>query len=241
MSARVLVVEDESALSQLLSYNLSKEGFAVFVCADGDEAEAAVDAHQPDIVLLDWMLPNVSGIEICRRLRAGKATRELPIIMLTARGEEEDRVRGLDQGADDYLTKPFSMTELAARMRALLRRAKPAVAGNVTTFHDITLDRDTMRVCFDIPKAWILFAAWKTMTRRDADTGKLEHWAVEQHDLDDEAVWDFMRQRVRPYLYRLLDNEMHASLHHVCHGMDGMFWTGEDDAPDEPEDPKSPF
>lgn len=146
MSARVLVVEDESALSQLLSYNLSKEGFAVFVCADGDEAEAAVDAHQPDIVLLDWMLPNVSGIEICRRLRAGKATRELPIIMLTARGEEEDRVRGLDQGADDYLTKPFSMTELAARMRALLRRAKPAVAGNVTTFHDITLDRDTMRV-----------------------------------------------------------------------------------------------
>lgn len=102
-------------------------------------------------------------------------------------------------------------------------------------------DRDTMRVCFDIPKAWILFAAWKTMTRRDADTGKLEHWAVEQHDLDDEAVWDFMRRQVRPYLYRLLDNELHASLHHVCHGMDGMFWTGEDDAPDEPEDPKSPF
>lgn len=146
MSARVLVVEDEAALSQLLSYNLIKEGFVVSVCADGDEALVAVDEHRPDIVLLDWMLPNVSGIEICRRLRGHKSTRDLPIIMLTARGEEDDRVRGLDQGADDYLTKPFSMTELTARIRALLRRSQPAVAGDIATFHDISLDRETMRV-----------------------------------------------------------------------------------------------
>ena len=102
-------------------------------------------------------------------------------------------------------------------------------------------NRDTMRVCFDIPKAWILFAAWQALTYRNEDTGRLEHWAVEQHDLDNEEVWNFMRRHVRPYLHRLLDNEMHAQLHYVCQGMDGMFWTGEDDAPDKPKDSECPF
>ena len=144
--AKVLVVEDEHALSELLSYNLTKEGFTVAVAADGEDALYMVEEDAPDIVLLDWMLPNVSGVEICRQLRARNQTRDIPIIMLTARGEEEDRVRGLQTGADDYLTKPFSMSELVARMRAVLRRARPGVAGDVATFADISLDRETCRV-----------------------------------------------------------------------------------------------
>lgn len=146
MGAKVLVVEDEEALSALLSYNLEKEGFEVAICSDGDDALIMVDEETPDLVLLDWMLPNVSGIEICRQLRARVETREVPIIMLTARGEEDDRVRGLDLGADDYITKPFSMTELVARIKAILRRTNPMVAGDVATFHDISLERDTCRV-----------------------------------------------------------------------------------------------
>ncbi len=146
MGAKVLVVEDEEALSDLLSYNLEKEGFDVAICMDGDDALVMVEEETPDLVLLDWMLPNVSGIEICRQLRARVETREVPVIMLTARGEEDDRVRGLDLGADDYLTKPFSMSELVARMKAILRRTNPMVAGDVATFHDISLERDTCRV-----------------------------------------------------------------------------------------------
>jgi two-component system phosphate regulon response regulator PhoB len=146
MSAKVLVVEDEEPISQLLAYNLTKEGFTVAVSADGDEALMAVDEEKPDLVLMDWMLPNVSGIELCRQLRTRMETREIPVIMLTARGEEEDRVRGLDVGADDYVTKPFSMSELVARMRAVLRRTAPALAGDVASFSDITLDRQSHRV-----------------------------------------------------------------------------------------------
>jgi two-component system, OmpR family, phosphate regulon response regulator PhoB len=146
MSARVLVVEDEEAISQLLAYNLEREGFEVAVAADGDEALEAVAERRPDIVLLDWMLPNVSGIEVCRRMRVRNETRAIPIIMLTARGEEEDRIRGLNVGADDYVTKPFSMSELAARLRAVLRRTAPAIAGDVATFADIVLDRQLCRV-----------------------------------------------------------------------------------------------
>ena len=146
MCAKVLVVEDEEAISHLIAYNLEKEGFTVATVADGDEVMLAVDESKPDLVLMDWMLPHVSGIELCRQFRARAATREIPIIMLTARGEEDDRVRGLDVGADDYVTKPFSMTELVARMRAVLRRAAPAVAGDVATFADIVLDRQLCRV-----------------------------------------------------------------------------------------------
>lgn len=146
MSARILVVEDEEALSALLEYNLGKEGFAVGVARDGEEAILAIVEDQPDLVLLDWMLPGLSGIEICRQIRARSASRDTPVIMLTARGEEEDRIRGLDTGADDYLTKPFSVPELTARVRALLRRARPTLSAEVATFGDLILDRETRRV-----------------------------------------------------------------------------------------------
>lgn len=146
MAASILVVEDEEALSALLDYNLRKEGFAVQVASDGDEAMLALDEGQPDLVLLDWMLPGLSGIEICRRIRARSELRDMPVIMLTARGEEADRIRGLDTGADDYLSKPFSVPELVARVRALLRRARPTISSGVATFGDLVLDRETRRV-----------------------------------------------------------------------------------------------
>ncbi|MEM8755845.1 MAG: phosphate regulon transcriptional regulator PhoB [Pseudomonadota bacterium] len=146
MGARITVVEDEEALAALLDYNLTQEGYQVRLCADGDDALLALEEETPDVLILDWMLPGVSGIEICRRTRGRAELRDLPIIMLTARGEEEDRIRGLDTGADDYLTKPFSMSELTARVRALLRRARPTLAGDVATFGDIILDRETRRV-----------------------------------------------------------------------------------------------
>lgn len=146
MTAQILVVEDEEALAALLDYNLTHAGYRVRVCADGDEALMALDEEAPDLAILDWMLPGVSGIEICRRIRARAKTRDLPVIMITARGEEEDRVRGLDTGADDYMTKPLSMAKLTARIKAVLRRAHPALAGNVTSFGDISLDREARRV-----------------------------------------------------------------------------------------------
>ncbi|MEM7546297.1 MAG: phosphate regulon transcriptional regulator PhoB [Pseudomonadota bacterium] len=146
MSARITVVEDEEALGALLEYNLSQEGYRVRICTDGDEGLMALDEEAPDLLILDWMLPGLSGIEICRRARGRAELRDMPIIMLTARGEEEDRIRGLDTGADDYLTKPFSMSELTARVRAVLRRARPTLAGDVATFGNIVLDRETRRV-----------------------------------------------------------------------------------------------
>ncbi|HEX6858587.1 MAG TPA: phosphate regulon transcriptional regulator PhoB [Caulobacteraceae bacterium] len=146
MSVKVLVVEDEDALATLLEYNLSKEGYAVTLAADGEEALLLVDENQPDLVILDWMLPKVSGIEVCRRLRQGQKTRNLPIIMLTARGEESDRIRGLDTGADDYVVKPFAMSELTARVRAVLRRVRPALTEDVIRYADIVLDRVAHRV-----------------------------------------------------------------------------------------------
>ena len=146
MNARILIVEDEAALVALLDYNLGQEGFDVRVATDGDEAMLALTEDPPDLVLLDWMLPGISGIEICRRIRARDGLRDLPVIMLTARGEETDRIRGLDTGADDYLTKPFSIPELVARVRALLRRARPAISTGLARFGDITLDRESRRV-----------------------------------------------------------------------------------------------
>ena len=146
MNPRILVVEDEDALSTLLQYNLEKEGYAVSVSGDGEEALVSIDESQPDLVVLDWMLPKVSGIEVCRRIRGKAETRNLPVIMLTARGEESDRVRGLDTGADDYLTKPFSMVELNARIRAVLRRIRPGLAEDKLRHGDITVDRIAHRV-----------------------------------------------------------------------------------------------
>ena len=146
MQPYILVMEDEDALATLLQYNLEKEGYDVVVAADGEEGLVQIDERQPDLVLLDWMLPKVSGIEVCRRLRGRPETRNLPIIMLTARGEESDRVRGLDTGADDYLTKPFSMVELIARIRAVLRRIRPGLADDRVGHGDIVIDRVAHRV-----------------------------------------------------------------------------------------------
>lgn len=142
----VLVVEDEAALADLLKYNLEKEGYQVRLAMDGEDALVAVEERAPDLVLLDWMLPKASGVEVCRRLRARQETRNTPIVMLTARGEESDRVRGLDIGADDYITKPFSMTELLARLRAVMRRIRPALAEDKVRVGDIVVDRVAHRV-----------------------------------------------------------------------------------------------
>lgn len=146
MAPHILVVEDEQALAVLLSYNLEAEGYKVDVVPHGDEAELVLKESLPDLVVLDWMLPGLSGIELCRRLRSRDATRNLPIIMLTARGDEAERIRGLATGADDYVVKPFSVPELMARIKALLRRAKPEKLASRLSAQDITLDRDTRRV-----------------------------------------------------------------------------------------------
>src|ERR687895_470189 len=146
MTARILVVEDEEALTTLLRYNLDAEGYNVETVARGDDADTRLKERVPDLIVLDWMLPGLSGIELCRRLRARPETRQLPIIMLTARGEESERVRGLSTGADDYIVKPFSVPELVARVRALLRRANPDRVSNVLAFGDIELDREKKRV-----------------------------------------------------------------------------------------------
>jgi two-component system, OmpR family, phosphate regulon response regulator PhoB len=146
MSARILIVEDEEPLTMLLRYNLEAEGYTVESAARGDEAEIKLSENPPDLILLDWMLPGLSGIELCRRLRARPTTARLPIIMLTARGEEGERVRGLATGADDYIVKPFSLPELIARIGALLRRSSPERVAAVLTAGDIELDRERRRV-----------------------------------------------------------------------------------------------
>ncbi|MGE3988664.1 phosphate regulon transcriptional regulator PhoB [Pseudorhodoplanes sp.] len=145
-NARILIVEDEEPLSLLLRYNLETEGYDVETVARGDDADTRLRESTPDLVVLDWMLPGLSGIELCRRLRARPETKSLPIIMLTARGEESERVRGLSTGADDYIVKPFSVPELVARIRALLRRSRPERLADVLTLGEIELDRVKKRV-----------------------------------------------------------------------------------------------
>ena len=146
MKASVLVVEDDAALCELIVWNLTSEGYDVRSTPDGDEALLMVREQVPDAILLDWMIEQVPGIEVCRQLRKDKATAHVPILMLTSRGEEEDRIRGLKTGADDYVTKPFSPRELMARVEALLRRSRPSAGGNVLTFGDIELDPASHRV-----------------------------------------------------------------------------------------------
>lgn len=146
MTPYVLLVEDDDAISMMLRYNLEKDGYDVGLAMDGEEALIMASERLPDLVILDWMLPKVPGIEVCRRLRAKPDARNIPIIMLTARGEETDRIRGLDTGADDYVTKPFSTTELLARVRAVLRRIRPGLADDRLVFADIVVDRVSHRV-----------------------------------------------------------------------------------------------
>ncbi len=145
-NARILIVEDEEPLSLLLRYNLETEGYQVETVARGDDADTRLRESTPDLVVLDWMLPGLSGIELCRRLRTRPETKSLPIIMLTARGEESERVRGLSTGAYDYIVKPFSVPELVARIRALLRRSSPERLADVLTLGEIELDRVKKRV-----------------------------------------------------------------------------------------------
>ena len=142
----VLVVEDEGAQREVLQYNLEAEGFAVVVADNGEDALLLVQEEQPDLMVLDWMLPKVSGIEVCRQVKADPATRSIPIIMLSARSEESDRVRGLETGADDYVVKPYSVVELMARLRTQLRRTRPASMGERLSFGDIILDAAEHRV-----------------------------------------------------------------------------------------------
>ena len=146
MNPRILIVEDEDALTLLLRYNLEAAGYDIESVARGDDADLRLREAIPDLVILDWMLPGVSGIELCRRLRSRPETRQLPIVMLTARGEESERVRGLSTGADDYVVKPFSVPELLARVAALLRRASPERVADVLGFGDIAIDREKKRV-----------------------------------------------------------------------------------------------
>jgi two-component system, OmpR family, phosphate regulon response regulator PhoB len=146
MAARILLVEDEPPLISLLTYNFEAAGYSVQVETRGDDAELALRDDVPDLLVLDWMLPGISGIELCRRLRQRPPTKSLPIIMLTARGEEADRIRGLTTGADDYVVKPFSVAELLARMKALLRRLNPALMEDAMEAGDLKLDRVTKRV-----------------------------------------------------------------------------------------------
>ncbi len=142
----VLVVEDEAAQLELVSYNLEKEGFRVLKAADGEEGLISADEGEPDLIILDWMLPKLSGLEVCRQLKRQKQTRHIPILMLTARGEEADRVRGLNTGADDYLVKPYSVNELLARARAMLRRTRPSSLGETVAYKDILLDAEQHKV-----------------------------------------------------------------------------------------------
>ncbi len=144
--ASILIVEDEPALAELLRYNLEAAGFSARVVASGEEAELVLSEERFDLLVLDWMLPGVTGIELCRRLRQGAETKAIPVLMLTARGEEADRVRGLSTGADDYVVKPFSVVEVIARVKALLRRAAPDLVADLLSYEDIKLDRAAHRV-----------------------------------------------------------------------------------------------
>jgi len=146
MTARILIIEDEEPLTLLLRYNLEAEGYEVDTTARGDEGDLKLKESAPDLAVIDWMLPGLSGIELIRRLRTRPETRQLPVIMLTARGEEGERVRGLATGADDYIVKPFSVAELLARVKGLLRRASPERLATVLTYGDIELDREKRRV-----------------------------------------------------------------------------------------------
>jgi two-component system phosphate regulon response regulator PhoB len=140
MEPLILIVEDEPPLAEMLKYNVESEGFRALVATGGEEALLLVDEESPDLVILDWMLPDIPGIEVCRRLKTGQKTKALPVIMLTARGEESDRVRGLDNGADDYVVKPYSPSEMLARIRAVLRRSHPELADQTLVYADVKMD-----------------------------------------------------------------------------------------------------
>lgn len=157
MSIKILVIEDDPSLTELIKYNLEQESFSVKIEMDGEEGLLSAQTELPDLILLDWMLPNLSGIEVCRRLRRGKSTKNIPIIMLTARSEENERIRGLDTGADDYITKPFSPKELVARIKAILRRIRPALSEETLEYGGIVMDLSYRKIKRDGKSVtWVL-------------------------------------------------------------------------------------
>ncbi len=146
LTHKILIIEDETTQMELLAYNLEKEQYQVFKAQDGEEGLLLAEENNPDLIILDWMLPKLSGIEVCRQLKRGKNTKDIPIVMLTARGEENDKVRGLDIGADDYIVKPYSVAELMARARALIRRSNSVSAGQVIEYGDLSFDPEKFKV-----------------------------------------------------------------------------------------------
>ncbi len=149
MLGRILVIEDDPEIQNLIEYHLMKNDFEVSITSQGEEGLLMVNEQNPDLIILDWMLPDIAGIEICRRLRRDSTTQSTPIIMITGRGDESDKIRGLETGADDYITKPFSQKEMVARVKAILRRSRPALSGSIIKYEGVELDGDTHKVTRD--------------------------------------------------------------------------------------------
>jgi two-component system phosphate regulon response regulator PhoB len=213
MPAKIIVVEDESSLAELLKYNLLSEGYEVVHASDGEEAELLLSEESFDLAILDWMLPKVSGIELCRRLRNRPETQSLPIILLTARGEEADRVRGLTTGADDYITKPFSVQELMARIKALLRRSVPERVSDILVSGEITMDRSAhkvMRGAREVrlgPTEYKLLEVFLESQKRVLSRGQLLDRVWGQSAEIDERTVDVHIGRLRKSLVRGSDSD----------------------------------
>ena len=208
MPAKIIIVEDEASLAELLKYNLEAEGYDVVHAADGEEAELMLAEESFDLAVLDWMIPKVTGIELCRRLRNRTETQSLPILLLTARGEESDRVRGLTTGADDYVTKPFSVQELMARVKALLRRASPERMSDMLASGDIILDRRAHKVTRGSrevrlgPTEYRMLEVFMESPRRVLSRGQLLDRVWGQTSEVDERTVDVHIGRLRKSLIR---------------------------------------
>ncbi len=208
MPAKIIVVEDEAPLAELLKYNLQSEGYDVVQAADGEEAELLLSEQSFDLAVLDWMIPKISGIELCRRLRNRADTQSLPIILLTARGEEADRVRGLTTGADDYVTKPFSVQELMARVKALLRRASPERMSDILVSGEIAMDRGAHKVTRGVrevrlgPTEYRMLEVFMESPRRVLSRSQLLDRVWGQSSEVDERTVDVHIGRLRKSLIR---------------------------------------
>jgi two-component system, OmpR family, phosphate regulon response regulator PhoB len=223
----VLIVEDDAALAELLVWNFTSEGYAVRHTGDGEEALLMVAEDPPDVVILDWMIEHVPGIEVCRRLRKSEAGARLPILMVTARGEEEDRIRGLKTGADDYVTKPFSPRELMARVEALLRRSRPALGGTTLVHGDIELDPETYRVRrggepvhLGPTEFRLLRYFMERPTRVHSRSSLLDGvWGMD-HEIDERTV-DVHIRRLRQAIVREGESDPIRTVRAVGYAMDG--------------------
>jgi two-component system phosphate regulon response regulator PhoB len=213
MPPKIIVVEDEPSLAELLKYNLVSENYDVVEASDGEEAELLLAEESFDLAILDWMIPKISGIELCRRLRSRPETERLPIILLTARGEEADRVRGLTTGADDYITKPFSVQELMARIKALLRRSVPERVSDVLVSGEITMDRGAHKVMRGTrevrlgPTEYKILEVFLESQRRVLSRGQLLDRVWGQSSEIDERTVDVHIGRLRKSLVRGNDSD----------------------------------